>query len=74
MATKLRKLKASGSGGDRFSGAPKCVAGKGVRWTIDEWRLTKVNNGEKLGEICYTTNTSDKSPYYFLWGTGISIK
>jgi hypothetical protein len=64
LATELGQLKASGGGGGNPTGGPRANTGKG-RWMIDEWRLTKVENGKEFGEIQHPKNKSDERPYYF---------
>ena len=64
MATELSNLKSSGAGNSTPSNGPKSDDGK-TRWAIDEWRLTKVDNGKEFGEIRHPKNKSDERPYYF---------
>ena len=65
MTTELSKLKTSGGGNSNPSNGPKSNDGKGTRCVIDEWRLTKVDNGKEFGEILHPKNKSDERPYYF---------
>ena len=65
MATELSKLKAAGSGTPNPSNDQKSDDGKSTRWTIEDWRLNKVDNGKEFGEIRHPTNKNDERPYYF---------